>query len=52
MAQISQDYDSSVDDVRSKVRFDLDYIARQSFFEDLKIMLRTVPVVIGKRGAW
>src|SRR6185312_3655925 len=28
-AQINQQYDSSVDDVRRKVQFDLEYIARQ-----------------------
>jgi len=51
-AQINQTYDTCIDDVRSKLRRDLEYISRQSFFEDLKIMARTLPVVIGKRGAW
>ena len=51
-AQINQRYDSSIDDVRNKLRFDLEYIARQSAREDLKIMLRTVPVVLGRQGAW
>ncbi len=51
-AQINQNYDTCIDDVRSKLQRDLEYISRQSFFEDLKIMVRTVPVVIGKRGAW
>ncbi len=51
-AQINQNYDTCIDDVRSKLQRDLEYIARRSLFEDLKIMMRTVPVVIGKRGAW
>jgi len=51
-AQINQTYDTCIDDVRSKVQRDLEYISRQSFFEDLKIMVRTLPVVLGKRGAW
>jgi len=51
-AQINQRYDSSVDDVRNKLRYDLEYITRQSALEDLKIMLRTVPVVLGRQGAW
>jgi lipopolysaccharide/colanic/teichoic acid biosynthesis glycosyltransferase len=38
--------------VRSKLQRDLEYISRRSTFEDLKIMVRTLPVVIGKRGAW
>ncbi len=51
-AQINHHYDASIDDVRRKVAFDLEYIARQSFVEDLKIMLRTAPVLVFKKGAW
>lgn len=52
LAQISQTYDTCIDDVRNKLKHDLEYISRQSTFEDLKIMLGTLPVMIGKRGAW
>ena len=52
LAQISQHYDSSIDDVRNKVRYDLEYIRRQSVREDLRIMVRTVPVVLFRRGGW
>ena len=51
-AQVNGNYDGSTDDVRSKVAYDLEYIGRQSWFEDLKIMLRTLPVIIFRRGAW
>ncbi len=51
-AQVTQQYDSSLDDVRRKLELDLEYIERRSVAEDLKIMLKTVPVVIFKRGAW
>ncbi len=51
-AQINPHYDTSLDSVRRKVEYDLEYIARQSLLEDLLIMLRTVPVVVFKRGAW
>ncbi len=51
-AQINQRYDSNVDDVRSKLQYDLEYISRRSTVEDLKIMLRTLPVVLRKQGAW
>ena len=51
-AQINHHYDASIDDVRTKVAFDLEYIARESFLEDLKIMLRTLPVLVFKKGAW
>jgi lipopolysaccharide/colanic/teichoic acid biosynthesis glycosyltransferase len=51
-AQINQHYDNSIDDVRRKVAFDLEYIGRQSLAHDLNILLRTVPVVVFKKGAW
>jgi len=51
-AQINLHYDTSVDSVRKKIAYDLEYLARQSVLEDLRIMLRTVPVVMFKRGAW
>ena len=51
-AQINHHYDASVEDVQKKVAYDLEYIARQSFAEDLKIMLRTAPVLVFKKGGW
>ena len=51
-AQINHHYDQSIDDVRTKVSYDLEYIARQSAMEDLKIMLRTGPVLLFRKGAW
>ena len=52
LAQINQHYDASVDDVRNKLRYDLIYLSRQGLLEDLKIMLKTVPVILFKRGGW
>lgn len=52
LAQINQQYDTSLDDVRNKVRFDLEYIGRQGLREDLRIMFRTIPVVLFRRGGW
>jgi len=37
--------------VRRKLALDLVHLNRRSVLEDLKIMLRTVPVMVGKRGA-
>jgi lipopolysaccharide/colanic/teichoic acid biosynthesis glycosyltransferase len=51
-AQVNQQYDRSVEDVRRKLQLDLEYISRQSVGQDLAIMLRTLPVVVGKQGAW
>ena len=50
LAQVSNAYDSSLDDVRAKVRYDLEYLERQSLLQDIRIMLRTVPVMLFKRG--
>ena len=50
-AQINHSYDESIDDVRVKIQLDLEYLARQSLAEDLKIMMRTLPVMIFKRGS-
>jgi lipopolysaccharide/colanic/teichoic acid biosynthesis glycosyltransferase len=52
LAQIYHHYDRSLDDVRTKVRFDLEYIRRRSLWEDIRIMLRTIPVVFLRRGGW
>jgi lipopolysaccharide/colanic/teichoic acid biosynthesis glycosyltransferase len=51
-AQVNNAYDTTVDDVRTKVRYDLEYLRRQGMAEDLKIMAKTVPVVIFRKGAW
>ena len=51
-AQVNQAYDTCLDDVRRKVTYDLEYVERQSFAEDLKIMLRTVPAMALKKGGW
>lgn len=50
-AQIHQGYDRSIEDVRRKVAFDLEYIRRRSAREDLAIMLQTIPVMLFGRGA-
>lgn len=52
LAQINQQYDSCIEDVRRKVEYDIAYIAhRQSVWEDVKIMLKTFPVVLFRRGS-
>ena len=51
-AQVNLAYDCCVEDVRAKVNYDLEYLRRQSLGEDVRIMLRTVPIVMFKRGGW
>jgi lipopolysaccharide/colanic/teichoic acid biosynthesis glycosyltransferase len=50
-AQINHSYDSCLEDVKQKVRYDLEYMARQGLLFDLRIMLLTVPTMILRRGA-
>jgi lipopolysaccharide/colanic/teichoic acid biosynthesis glycosyltransferase len=51
-AQINQSYDACVDDVRQKVRYDLEYLRRQGVVEDLRIMSMTLPVMLLRKGGW
>jgi len=51
-AQVNQGYDTSIEDVRRKLRYDLDYIRGQSPVADLKIMARTIPVMAFRQGSW
>jgi lipopolysaccharide/colanic/teichoic acid biosynthesis glycosyltransferase len=51
-AQVNQSYDQNLEDVRRKVQLDLEYAARMSAAEDLRIMLRTVPVILLRSGGW
>ena len=50
-AQVNNAYDQSLDDVRRKVDLDLEYIEEASVAKDLKIMAKTVPVMVFKKGS-
>ena len=50
-AQINHHYDTCLEDVRVKVRYDLEYLRRQSVAEDLRIMVKTIPVMLFARGS-
>ena len=49
-AQVNQQYDGCLDDVRRKVSYDLEYIGRRSVREDLRIMSMTIPVMLKHTG--
>jgi len=51
LAQVKNGYDTSVDDVHHKVRYDLSYIRNWNLLKDLKIIFSTVMVMITGRGA-
>ena len=50
-AQVKQNYDCCLDDVKRKVSLDLEYLKRRTVWEDIKIMALTIPVMIFRRGA-
>jgi lipopolysaccharide/colanic/teichoic acid biosynthesis glycosyltransferase len=52
LAQVNQTYDACLEDVRSKVTWDLTYMKQQSLLLDLRIMLVTVPAVLLKTRGW
>ncbi len=52
LAQIENGYDSSVASVVRKVHYDLQYIRDLGFWQDVKILSRTVLVVITGKGAF
>ena len=51
LAQVSQHYDESIDDVRRKVDYDIAYMRARTLRTDMQILARTVPVVLRRLGA-
>jgi lipopolysaccharide/colanic/teichoic acid biosynthesis glycosyltransferase len=51
-AQVNHTYDTSVEDVKVKVRYDLEYLQRQSVWTDMVIMAKTVPVMLFRKSGW
>jgi lipopolysaccharide/colanic/teichoic acid biosynthesis glycosyltransferase len=50
-AQVKLEYDTSIEDVGEKLKYDFYYIENQSLFLDLEILIRTVLVVLTGSGA-
>jgi lipopolysaccharide/colanic/teichoic acid biosynthesis glycosyltransferase len=50
-AQVNHGYDETLEDVKTKVHLDLQYIEGRSVSKDLVIMAKTLPVMILKRGS-
>jgi lipopolysaccharide/colanic/teichoic acid biosynthesis glycosyltransferase len=51
LAQVKHVYDKSIDDVRRKLEYDIQYINNVSISLDLKIFLKTILTVLQKKGA-
>lgn len=50
-AQVRHHYDTSIDDVKKKLLYDLYYFENMSVFLDIQILIRTIWVVITGSGA-
>jgi lipopolysaccharide/colanic/teichoic acid biosynthesis glycosyltransferase len=50
LAQVLYPYGRNINDARNKLRYDLKYIESWSFGLELKILWKTVMVVLGRRG--
>jgi sugar transferase (PEP-CTERM system associated) len=50
-AQVSYGYGASVDDAVEKLNYDLFYIKNMSFLMDLMIVLRTIKIVLFRKGS-
>lgn len=52
LAQVTNGYDTSVSSVKEKVRHDLHYINNWSLLQDIRILLKTIVVVVTGKGAF
>ncbi len=50
LAQIHNGYDQTFKDVERKLGYDLEYLDRCSLREDLRIMAKTIPVMLSRKG--
>ncbi|MFC1667452.1 sugar transferase [Candidatus Omnitrophota bacterium] len=51
LAQVRHKYDETIEDVKKKIKFDLLYIREMCLMTDLRIMARTVLVILTGKGA-
>lgn len=50
-AQVSYGYGASVEDAIEKLNYDLFYIKNMTFFMDLMIVMRTIKIVLSRKGS-
>ncbi len=50
LAQVEHKYDESLEDVSKKIKYDLNYIRNWTLFQDMKIIVKTISVVLTARG--
>lgn len=50
LAQVEGGYDTTIEDVKAKVKYDLQYIRSANIRKDLTILIRTIGIVLGCKG--
>ncbi len=50
LAQVCYPYGRNVEDAKEKLKFDMEYINNWSLWQEIKVIYKTVEVVLGKRG--
>ena len=50
-AQINYDYAYDLEGTKRKLEYDLYYVKRRSTMLDLQILLKTLEIMVGRRGA-
>jgi lipopolysaccharide/colanic/teichoic acid biosynthesis glycosyltransferase len=50
LAQVCYPYGRNVDDAKEKLKFDMEYINNWSLLKEIKVIYKTIKVVLGKRG--
>ena len=50
LAQVSFPYGRNIDDTKKKLKYDLEYIENWSIFLEFKVAIKTVLVILGKKG--
>ena len=50
LAQVCYPYGRNVEDAKEKLKFDMEYINNWSLWQEIKVVFKTIEVVLGKRG--
>ncbi len=50
LAQVCYPYGRNVEDAKEKLKFDMEYINNWSLWQEIKVIYKTIEVVLGKRG--
>ena len=50
LAQVCYPYGRNVEDAKEKLKFDMEYINNWSLWQEIKVVYKTIEVVLGKRG--